>query len=105
MKKYMNSSGCNADFYQLPPASKLGSNTLNFGSPGDSDGKESAWDAEGQGLIPGLGRSPEGNGYPLQCSCLENPMNKEVWGLSCCLWAFSNFGERELLTSCSVQAS
>ena len=28
-------------------------------------------------LIP---RSPgEGNGYPLQCSCLENPMNREAW--------------------------
>jgi len=29
-------------------------------------------------LIPGLGRSPgEGNGYPLQYSCLENPMDRE----------------------------
>ena len=52
-----------------------------MGFSGDSDGKESAWDAGGQGLIPGSGRSPEGNGYPLQCSCLENPMNKGVWGL------------------------
>ena len=32
------------------------------------------------GLIPGLGRSPgEGNGNPLQYSCLENPMDKEAW--------------------------
>ena len=32
------------------------------------------------GSIPGLGRSSEaGNGYPLQYSCLENPMNKGVW--------------------------
>ena len=32
------------------------------------------------GLIPGLGRySGEGNGNPLQCSCLENPMDKEAW--------------------------
>ena len=32
------------------------------------------------GLIPGLGRSPgEGNGTPLQYSCLENSMDKEAW--------------------------
>jgi len=32
------------------------------------------------GSIPGLGRSPgEGNGNPLQCSCLENFMDREVW--------------------------
>ena len=32
------------------------------------------------GLIPGSGRSPgEGNGNPLQYSCLENPMDKEAW--------------------------
>ena len=32
-------------------------------------------------LILGLGRSPgEGNGNPLQCSCLENPMDREAWG-------------------------
>ena len=32
------------------------------------------------GSILGLGRSPrEGNGYPLQCSCLENPMDRGAW--------------------------
>ena len=32
------------------------------------------------GSIPGLGRSPgEGNGKPLQYSCLENPMNRGAW--------------------------
>ena len=32
------------------------------------------------GSIPGLGRSPgEGNGNPLQYSCLENPMDRGVW--------------------------
>ena len=32
------------------------------------------------GLIPGLGRSPEGgNGYPLQCSCLENSTDRGAW--------------------------
>ena len=39
---------------------------------GDSDSKESACNAGDPGLILGLGRSPgEGNGNPLQCSCLE----------------------------------
>ena len=32
------------------------------------------------GSIPGLGRSPgEGNGNPLQYSCLENPMDRGAW--------------------------
>ena len=32
------------------------------------------------GLIPGLGRSPrEGNGYPLQYSCLKNPTDRGAW--------------------------
>ena len=39
-----------------------------------------AGDAEDLGLIPGLGRSPgERNGNPLQCSCLENPMDRGAW--------------------------
>ena len=45
--------------------------------PGGSDGKESACSAGDLGSIPGSGRSPgEGNGYPLQYSCLENPMDR-----------------------------
>ena len=41
---------------------------------------ESACNAEDLGLIPGLGRSPgEGNGNPLQYSCLENPMEGGAW--------------------------
>ena len=44
--------------------------------PGGSDGKASAYKAGNLDSIPGLGRSPgEGNGKPLQHSCLENPMN------------------------------
>ena len=31
------------------------------------------------GLIPGSGRTPEGNGNPLQCSYLENPMDRGAW--------------------------
>ena len=48
--------------------------------PGGSDGKASARNAGGPGLIPGLGRSPgEGNGNLLQYSCLENPMDRGAW--------------------------
>ena len=44
--------------------------------PGGSDGKVSAYNAGDPGSIPGSGRSPgEGDGNPLQYSCLENPMN------------------------------
>ena len=45
-----------------------------------SDGKGSAWNAGDPGLFPGSGRSPgEGNGYPLQYSCLENSTDRGVW--------------------------
>ena len=48
--------------------------------PGGSEGKESTYNAGGSGLIPQLGRSPrEGNGNPLQYSCLENPMDRGAW--------------------------
>ena len=44
--------------------------------PGGSEGKASTYNEGDPGLIPGLGRSPgEGNGNPLQYSCLENPMD------------------------------
>ena len=50
------------------------------GFPGGSCGKESAYSAGDPDLIPWLGRSPgEGNGYPLQYSCLENSMDRGVW--------------------------
>ena len=46
--------------------------TLGF--PGGSNGKESACNVGNLGSIPGSGRSPgEGNGNPLQYSCLGNP--------------------------------
>ena len=52
----------------------------HLGVPGGSEGKESACSAGDLGLITGLGRSPgEGNGYPLQYSCLENPMDGGAW--------------------------
>ena len=48
--------------------------------PGSSDGKASACNAGDLGSIPGSGKSPrEGNGNPLQYSCLENPMDGGGW--------------------------
>ena len=50
------------------------------GFPGGSGSKASARNAGDLGLIPALGRSPgEGNGNPLQYSCLENSMDGGAW--------------------------
>ena len=58
-----------------------------MGFPGGSDGKESSCNVGDLGSVPGLGRSPgEGNGNPLQYSCLENSMEQRsltgynLWG-------------------------
>ena len=51
-----------------------------MGFPHSSVSKEPACNAGDPGVIPGLGRSPgEGNGNPLQCSCLENAMDRGAW--------------------------
>ena len=53
------------------------------GFPGGSVDKESACNVGDLGLIPGLGRTPgEGNGNPLQNSCLENSMDRGVHGVT-----------------------
>ena len=58
-------------------------NTLNYGFPCGSAGKESACSAGDLGSIPGLGRSPgEGKGSPLQYSDLENSMDSLVHGVA-----------------------
>ena len=44
-----------------------------------SDSEDSACNTGDLDLIPGLGRSGEGNGNPLQCSCLGNSMGREAW--------------------------
>ena len=50
------------------------------GFPGGSEDKASACNVGDLGSIPGSGRSPgEGNGNPLQYSCLENPMEGGAW--------------------------
>ena len=52
----------------------------HFGFPGGSRIKNLFANAGDAGLIPGLGRSPGvGNGNPLQCSCLENSVDRGVW--------------------------
>ena len=93
----------------------------------------SAGDTGDLGSIPGSGRSPGGgNGNPLQCSCLENPMDRGAWqatvygvatvrhnraikhthtcisdcaGSSVLGGLFSSYGEQGLLPSCGVPAS
>ena len=48
--------------------------------PGGSDSKVSAYNVGDPGSVPELGRSSgEGNGTPLQYSCLENPMDGGAW--------------------------
>ena len=54
--------------------------TFSGGLTGGSDGKASAYNAGDLGSIAGLGKSSgEGNGTPLQYSCLENPMDGGAW--------------------------
>ena len=59
---------------------KISTYWVNIGPSLVSEVKASASNAGDLGSIPGLGRSPgEGNGNPLQYSCLENPMDGEAW--------------------------
>ena len=53
---------------------------MRIKNPHSSVGKESACSTGDLGLIPGLGRSPgEGDGNPLQYSCLGHPMDRGAW--------------------------
>ena len=64
----------------LPHKSYLELIFSHIGFPGGSEVKASACNVGDLGSIPGLGRSPgEGNGNPLQYSCLENPMDRGAW--------------------------
>ena len=57
-----------------------GTGLTNYYFPGGSESKESACSAGDLGSIPVSGRSSgEGNGNPLQYSCLENPMDRGAW--------------------------
>ena len=56
------------------------SSMYGVGFPGGSEVKASACNAGDSGSIPGSGRSPgEGNGNPLQYSCLENSIDRGTW--------------------------
>ena len=58
---------------------------MSWTIPGGSDGKASACNVGDPGSIAGLGRSPgEGNGNPLQYSCLKNSMNGGPWWATVC---------------------
>ena len=66
----------------IPCSLNNGLPKMSMGFPAGSDGKEAACNAGDLGLIPGSGRSPgEGNGNPLQYSCLENSIDREPGGL------------------------
>ena len=68
-------------------------NTLLY-FPGGSDSKASVYNAGELGSIPGSGRfSGEGNGNPLQYSCLENPMDGGAW----CPWGLKKLDTTERL--------
>ena len=60
--------------------SKLNNGALSLGFPGGTVVKNQPANVGDVGLIPGSGRSPGGGpGNPLQCSCLENPMDRCTW--------------------------
>ena len=67
------------------------------GLPCSSDGKESACNAGDLCSVPGSGRSSgEGSGNPLQCSCLENPMDRRAWQVT--VWGCKESDTTEELT-------
>ena len=64
----------------LTPTILLRYTSHTIGFPGGSDSKVSVCNVGDLGSIPGSGRFPrEGNGNPLQYSCLENPMDRGAW--------------------------
>ena len=64
--------------------------------------EESACNVEDSGSVPGLGRSPgEGNGNPLQYSCLENPMDRGAWQ-AVVHWVTKELDTTEQLTNTSL---
>ena len=68
--------------------------------PGGSDGKASAYNAGDSGSISGLGRSSgEGNGNPLQYSCLDNPMDGGVHRVAKSRTRLSDFTSLHLVGS------
>ena len=78
---------------------------IELGFPGGSYGKEYAYKTGDSGLIPGLGRSlGEGNGNPLQYSCLENFMDRGAcWTTKTPSWGHKESDTTEWLThTCTI---
>ena len=74
------SPGCFCFMDAKPSHISRNTNYFLLSYPGNSEGKESACNVGNPGSMPGSGRSPgEGNGNPLQYSCLENPMDRGAW--------------------------
>ena len=72
MKKFLVPIGTNPLIFRLA--------VLKDGLPLWCSGKESSANSGDVGLMPRSGRSPgEGNGYPLQYSCLGNPVDQGAW--------------------------
>ena len=72
--------GMNTHFRDSPKLKSLSCrlDVIHCVFPGGSDDKASACNPGNPGSIPGLERFPgERNGYPLQCSCLQNSMEEE----------------------------
>ena len=68
---------CPQDFFIYLDPLELHISSNHYGLPWWLSGKESVCNGEDPASIPGLGKSPgEGNGNPLQYSCLENPMDR-----------------------------
>ena len=77
--------------------------TTLMGFPGGSGGKEFSCNAGDLGLVPGLGRSPgEGNGYPLQYSCLENSTDRGAWRASWWGHKQSDTTEQQTHSYCNI---
>ena len=94
------------DAYLLPdvPLIRLFLSSIHLGFSGVSNGKESACSAGDLDSILGLGRSlGEGNGYPLQYSCLENLMDRGAWPATIHWVTESDTTERLTLTLLSLQ--
>ena len=78
---------------------------IELGFPAGSDGKESSYKTGDSGLIPGLGRSGEGNGNPLQYSCLENFNRGAWWSTKTPSWGCKESDTTEWLThTCTISS-
>ena len=79
----LRSSRHNPSILRLRPAAFQNMRFPTYRLPGGASGKNppaNAGDRRDRGLSPGLGRAPGGrHGHPLQCGCLEKPMDRRAW--------------------------